>query len=692
MEEAGTLGTVFSTLAAPQFSAWHSLTLLVIGVLNAGIGGLILRTRSSRTAMSVFVAMSGTGVWTISQGLLLLVSSSQAAFVLTTTMHVGSLTAVTGAFHFSLSYAGRTEWLRPRRLGLVYAISAAWGLLFVTNPVHELLYVPVSHAGQLLPVRRYLEPLYLVHLGYTYSLTVGALALMATEYYTAERGSVYAKQAGLIVFALFVPFFPNLLAYGGLTEFNYSHWAFGITGLLIATSLYRYQWLDLVPVGRDQVIEQVRDGYLVVDDQWRIVDSNPAARNFLGAEDLVGTSVETTFPESVPLLRGEETERQLSLDSAVVTVSASPITTERGEGFLLMLRDITEQRRTEKRFRALIENISDVITVVDEDGTVTYESPSVADVVGYRPDELVGTHIIDRVHPDDRADAQEAFLDLIERPGEKQRFEYRVRHRDGSRRTFEGVATNPEDDVVDGIIIASRDVTERIERERELEQTNEKLEQFAGLVSHDLRNPLNVIAGRSELARETGETDHLDHLDQAVERMEEMIDDLLVLSRSGQTVDDANPVALAAIARAGWENVRADDADFALDLSEEVTVEADRGRLLHVFENLYRNSLEHGRRDGAEPFRICVGTIEDSDTGREGFYIEDTGTGIPEDERDDIFDHGYSTNSDGTGFGLSIVREVVTAHGWEIALTDGPAGGARFEIYTDTSRERIDPE
>lgn len=123
-----------------------------------------------------------------------------------------------------------------------------------------------------------------------------------------------------------------------------------------------------------------------------------------------------------------------------------------------------------------------------------------------------------------------------------------------------------------------------------------------------------------------------------------------------------------------------------------MTVEADRGRLLHVFENLYRNSLEHGRREETDSFRIRVGTLEDSDPRHGGFYIEDTGTGILEDDRDDISDHGYSTNADGTGSDLSIVREVVTAHGWETALTEGPPGGARFEIYTDTLRGKIEPE
>ncbi|MDY7083447.1 MAG: ATP-binding protein, partial [Halobacteria archaeon] len=112
--------------------------------------------------------------------------------------------------------------------------------------------------------------------------------------------------------------------------------------------------------------------------------------------------------------------------------------------------------------------------------------------------------------------------------------------------------------------------------------------------------------------------------------------------------------------------------------------EADRGRLLHVFENLFRNSVEHGGND----VTIRVGdlpdiheeTDEEDDDQRYGFFIEDDGPGIPEEERDDVLEHGYTTSSSGTGFGLSIVRSIVEAHGWEIDVSESEEGGARFEI------------
>jgi signal transduction histidine kinase len=89
-----------------------------------------------------------------------------------------------------------------------------------------------------------------------------------------------------------------------------------------------------------------------------------------------------------------------------------------------------------------------------------------------------------------------------------------------------------------------------------------------------------------------------------------------------------------------------------------------------VFENLMRNALDHTE----QPVAVTVGELED------GFYIADDGNGIPEDKRDDVFEAGYTTTDDGTGFGLSIVSDIIEAHGWEVHLTESAEGGARFEI------------
>ncbi|TQQ83523.1 histidine kinase [Halonotius terrestris] len=250
-----------------------------------------------------------------------------------------------------------------------------------------------------------------------------------------------------------------------------------------------------------------------------------------------------------------------------------------------------------------------------------------------------------------------------------------------------------------GKLVVLTDVTEQERYRQQLERQNERLEQFTGMVSHDLRNPLNVAQGNSEIiaelltaaknddgSYEPVDSDTLgtigtaaDTLTRTLTRMEILIDDLLVLAREGQEIDETEPVSLAKIGEGCWSMVDQKGAEFVV--VDDLIVEADPDRLQQLFENLFRNAIEHG----GDEVTIRIGPLDDE----WGFYVEDTGPGIPEGKRDTVFESGYTTNRDGTGFGLSIVSEIVEAHGWRIDLAESVEGGARFEITIDGDNEGV---
>ena len=241
-----------------------------------------------------------------------------------------------------------------------------------------------------------------------------------------------------------------------------------------------------------------------------------------------------------------------------------------------------------------------------------------------------------------------------------------------------------------GQLIILNDITEREKYRRRLEAKNEQLEAFASMVSHDLRNPLNVAQGNGEIIRETLDavtredgshepldSDALETVDVAADtvsrsltRMEMLIEDLLVLAREGRSIDDPESVSLTAVVETCWDMVTRGNA--TLVIGEEMQFFADPDRLQQLLENLFRNAIEHGGED----VTIRVGALADGT----GFYVADDGPGIPEDERSAVFESGFTTNRAGTGLGLSIVSEIVDAHGWRIELTASESGGARFEI------------
>ncbi len=221
-----------------------------------------------------------------------------------------------------------------------------------------------------------------------------------------------------------------------------------------------------------------------------------------------------------------------------------------------------------------------------------------------------------------------------------------------------------------GRVLTFTDVTESEMYRQELERQNDRLETFASMVSHDLRNPLTVAKGNLELAREERDSRDLEAVERALDRMNELIEDVLQLARQGQPIDETRPVDVREIAESSWEMI--DSAEATLAVAEGSEIEADPDRLRQLFENLFRNSLEHG----SPTVTVTVGSLED------GFYVEDDGPGIPEELREDVFGSGFTTNEGGTGFGLAIVKEIVDAHGWTIRVTEGTDGGARFEVGT----------
>jgi len=235
--------------------------------------------------------------------------------------------------------------------------------------------------------------------------------------------------------------------------------------------------------------------------------------------------------------------------------------------------------------------------------------------------------------------------------------------------------TDHDGDIV-GLVGATWDITERKEAQLALKRQKERLSKFIRALSHDLRTPLQLASSQLELVRETDDDERLDRVADAHDRMERILDETLKMAKRGEIVGDTEPVDLGELARDSWSTIETDGA--TLTVETDRTIEADRERLQRLFENLYANALAHARRPD-EQLTVRVGTVAD------GFYVEDDGPGVPADERDDIFEIGYTTAESGTGFGLAIVEEIAGAHGWTVAVTDGEQGGARFVVRFQTS-------
>ncbi|MFW5937694.1 MAG: PAS domain S-box protein [Halanaeroarchaeum sp.] len=402
------------------------------------------------------------------------------------------------------------------------------------------------------------------------------------------------------------------------------------------------------------------------EPEWTFVDEDgnplpeaehPFYRVAADGEPIYGEEVRMARPHADPIW---------------ISVHGGPLVGPDGDldGLVFTFDDVTESKERERELRSFemaVEHAAHCIYVTDVDGTIEWVNPAFVSQTGYAREEAIGetpSILNSGVHDD--AFFEEMWKTLLS--GSVWESEIVNERKDGTHvHVDQSIApVVDEDGEIERFVAINQDVTDRKEYQLRLERQNERLEEFASVVSHDLRNPLNVASGRLDLT--PADDEHVRAAEGALERMESIIDDVLTLARDGTAVEETEPIDLEATVGDAWRTVPAADAD--LDVGSLPAVVADEGRVRRILENLFRNSIEHGGSD----VTVRVESIED------GFSVEDTGQGIPEEARDRVFESGYTRSDSGTGLGLAIVRQLAQAHGWSVSLATGADGGARFEF------------
>lgn len=332
----------------------------------------------------------------------------------------------------------------------------------------------------------------------------------------------------------------------------------------------------------------------------------------------------------------------------------------------------------EDRFRTLFETGPDPALVVTADGTVTDSNVAFRESLGVSREAANGRRLDDFEAFDDAAvDAMTALSD------DDDRRTISYQSADGTRHAecrLSGTLDDSADaDTCAEHIVILRDITDELAYKRDLERQVDRLDEFASMLAHELRNPLGIANGWLDEAEASGEPVAFERVESAHDRMRCMIDDLLALAQMGEVISDPTVVSVPAVVAEAWDSVATAEATLRVDDDlDAAIVDADADRLQDVFANLFRNAVEHGGDD----VTVDVGRCSES------FYVEDDGPGFESTDPTRLFESGYTTNADGTGFGLAIVKQVVEAHGWTVRATDGDADGARFEV-TDVETLRV---
>jgi signal transduction histidine kinase len=518
---------------------------------------------TDRPAATLVVLFVLAAEWSVAYLLRLVSVGQQAKLTWVVVEYAGSGFMPVGWFLLAAEYAGHGSRLTPRRIALLAVEPLVTFVLVATNPSHQLMWsdVRLADVGSITVLERTFGPWFYVHIAYSYTLVVLGSYLFVRAFLTSERP--YRGQIAALIAAVVAPFVGNVgfvFDLGPLSRIEFTSAGFALANVFLLFAIFRYRLLDLTPISHAVTVDNVRDAYVVVDRDRRLVHTNPAARELF---DIDSASI------------GDPVDRSLPVSAALFV-------------------DDPE-----------LDPVRHEVVMNDADG--------------------------------------ERYLDALVTPIVNSRLL--------------------------GWSLIFRDITEHKRREQELQRQNERLDEFASVVAHDLRNPMNVAQGRVNLAREEVESEHLEIAAQSIARIGTIIDESLTLAREGKSVGALERVDLRTVVEQCWGTVSTADASLRLDA--DLSIRADPSRLQHVVENLLRNAVEHGGDDVV----VRVGSLADG-----GFYVEDDGPGIPPEARETVFVPGYTRDRNGTGLGLTIVKRIAEAHGWGVTVTESSTGGARFEF------------
>ena len=365
-------------------------------------------------------------------------------------------------------------------------------------------------------------------------------------------------------------------------------------------------------------------------------------------------------------------------------------------------------RESELRFRSLIENALDIITVIDSEGTITFESPSIQAILGYKPDELVGQNAFSLVHPDDAFVVQGAVRRLLQDPSNIEALEFRFRHKDGSWRLLGSIGRNLlENPAVQGIIVNSRDVTTRKAMEDQLRysQKMDAVGQLTGGIAHDFNNILGIIMGFVEIVQDRVKDDpglvkYLEIALDGTRRGAEITKKLLSFSRlepSDTKITAVNDFI------AGMRELISKSLTPSINVETHLAndlwpAEIDPGD----FENAILNLSLNARDAMPEGGTLVVETankfldenyVKSNPLATVGNYVmiavSDTGTGMTDEVKEKLFEPFFTTKDvgQGTGLGLSMVYGFVERSGGHIKVYSELGAGTTFRIYLPRSHE-----
>ncbi|MEJ2659554.1 MAG: histidine kinase N-terminal 7TM domain-containing protein [Desulfobacteraceae bacterium] len=629
---------------------------------------------------------------------------------------------------FSLYHSNRIHRLDKKWLGALTAMPLLTLVIVGTNGYHHWMFGEFSlvKVGRHLLVKPSFGPFFWVHATYSYLVLLAGFVLLTKH--LIDSPAPRRRQVVSLMIGGIAPWISNIFyifTIGDRANFDYTPVAFTISGIAFMWGILRYKLLDIVPIARDLVIQNMYDGVIVVDNDEIIIDINHTARrlsgggrtNVIGMRADKGIAWWRTFKQhflfghhaQLPILERNVGDRThlLQMTCAPILVDDKPL------GHVITLHDVTAAQtaqhalqESEARFKSLSENAPVIIFSLDINGTLDYVNPAWESLLGYSRSEVAGRPFAEFIQPENDTDIGDIFQCLISGQSPVAELNLRVIHKDGSQRLFNTSASansNINGQVI-GIIGLAKDVTEEYRLQHQLfeSQKMEAIGTLAGGIAHDFNNLLMGMQANLSLMRL--ETAHTASLQEKIRRIEEQIQNgasltrqLLGYARKGKyalRVFDINTLirdTLSVVSRTNKGVVIVQHLS-----SQPAFIKADQGQIELVLLNLFINAVD-AMPEGGELSVTSTHIKATEESGgltdrNEGPFIQlairDTGIGMDQNTQARIFEPFFTTKEmgRGTGLGLASVYGVIKNHGGSIQVESFPGRGATFTLTVPATR------
>ena len=701
------------------------LPLIITVIISGTLALYIWRHRKTAGATPLAVMMFILFEWGLTYVIELAATDMQTKVFWEAIKFIGVVFSAVAWVVFALEFTGRKVWVNRQRLIVLSVVPLLTTIIIFTNNLHGLFRTSrgMEVEGGYLLLTSVNGTWYWVHALYTYTLIMVGLVLIVRA--LLRWPAQYRGQMILLLLSTLTPLIANVITVFQIIPIliDLTPFAFTITGIGMAYALFRHRFLDIAPIARDVIIEEMKDGIIVADESNTIVDINKTALEIIGMTGEVQpigkqlADVLSRWPDLAEKYRSSaDTEDEISLKQGdktfwyTLNLSTLYDKGKQSIGRILTVRNITEQKlaqsqleESEARFRQIVEHASDVIYRIDKNGYLTYANPAALRAMGYEEEDAIGKYYLDLTTPEMRHKLKRTYQHQFVSNTKISYHEFPAIASDGSEVWFgQNVQLIYEGDEIIGFQALARDITTirqaqdalRIARDQALEANRAK-SQLLSKVSHELRTPLGGVLGYAELLQNNtfGElnprqqkavSEIVDSADYLTNMVNELLDEAQLRSSTASLLEsNFSSFKLIQGAVSGLDILaQKKGLKFSMQIDPNLPQEiyGDDRRIRQIIINLIGNAIKF-TKEGSVHLNVSK-----ADDNHWEIQVKDTGIGIPKEAQYSIFEPFRQVNKSvtpdnrGVGLGLSITKQLVELMHGRIIIESIEGKGTTFHV------------